>query len=145
MTEELEINESVAPPDPFHLIISHELYAAIKNNQGLPRTNKIDKAAADEFEKFKALFKSFLDALNNHDESAFSILSSIMSLWGYSRKYCGMCGKPIIGRPGHIENRMVCPRCDDSFRITNELYKKEKEKPKENLNRKVFQNPYPAK
>jgi hypothetical protein len=123
----VEIEQQVvATPEPFHLIVSHALYQAIKSNQGLKSDgDKVNKETAEEFEKFKVLFKSFLDKLNKNDESAYAILSNIMSMWGYSRKYCGMCGKPIVGRPGHIENRMVCPRCFDAFRIAEELYKRD--------------------
>lgn len=122
--------QEVPEPEPFHLIISHELFQAIKNNQGLmPSTGKVNKLTADEFEKFKSFFKTFLDLLNKHQESAFSVLSTIMSMWGYSRKYCGMCGKPIIGKPGHIENRMVCPRCNEAFNIAEELYRRDADSP----------------
>ena len=119
------INQETESPDPFHLIIPHELFLAIKNNQNHTSGQKVDIATAQEFEKFKKLFKTFLDLLNRQDPGAFSVLSSIMSMWGYSRKYCGMCGKPIIGRPGHIENRMVCGQCNASFRITERLYHKD--------------------
>lgn len=118
--------ETTPTPEPFHLIVSYPLFLSIKNNQSLaPDSKEVPIELAEEFEKFKSMFKSFLDLMNKHNESAFSVLSSIMSLWGYSRKYCGMCGKPIIGKPSHIENRMVCSRCNDSFRIAEELYKRD--------------------
>ena len=66
-----------------------------------------------------------MNKVNEEDPSAFTILSNIMAMWGYTRKYCGMCGRPIIGKPGHIQNRMVCQTCDDSYKITDELYKRE--------------------
>jgi len=129
MSDKHQEIEQVSTPAPFHLIVSYPLFLAIKNNQGLmPDSKEVPKESAEEFEKFKSSFKLFLDLLNKHQESSFSILSSIMSMWGYSRKYCGMCGKPIIGKPGHIENRMVCGRCNDSFRIAEELYKREPHK-----------------
>jgi hypothetical protein len=119
-------SDKVNIPEPLHLIISPELYKAIKNNQGLmPDSDKMERIDAEEFEKFKGLFKNFLDLLNKHQDNAFSILSTIMGMWGYGRKYCGMCGKPIIGKPGHIENRMVCGRCFESFRIADALYQKD--------------------
>jgi NADH pyrophosphatase NudC (nudix superfamily) len=125
--EEFEPEEKVQAPEPFHLIISHELYAAIRNNQGLAHANNnlIDKDFAQEFEQFKNSFKTFLDLLNKKDNSAFSVLSNIMNMWGYGRRYCGQCGKPIIGKSGHIENRLVCNSCNESYRITNELYKRD--------------------
>jgi len=108
--------------EPFHLILSLPLFKSIKYNQGLqPDKTEIPAADIKEFDKFKFLFKEFLNKLNAHDSSAFTILSAIMNMWGYSRKYCGMCGKPIIGKPGHIENRMVCPSCNESYRITEAL------------------------
>lgn len=122
-----EAKNKIPAPEPFHLIISHELYAAIRNNQGLAHSNDnmIDKDFAKEFEQFKNSFKNFLDLLNKKDESAFSVLSNIMNMWGYGRRYCGQCGKPIIGKSGHIENRLVCNSCNESYRITNELYKRD--------------------
>lgn len=125
--EEFEAESKIPAPEPFHLIISHELYAAIRNNQGLASSsdNLIDKDFAKEFEQFKTSFKSFLDLLNKKDETAFSVLSNIMAMWGYGRRYCGQCGKPIIGKSGHIENRLVCNSCNESYRITIELYKRD--------------------
>lgn len=116
----------VKTPEPYHLIIPQSLYQAIKYNQ--THNNDRDKITAEEakeFEKFKVLFKDFINKLNTQNPSAFSLLSAIMGMWGYSRKYCGMCGRPIIGKPGHIQNRMVCITCDDSYRITEELHKKD--------------------
>ena len=120
-----DVLKQVDAPEPFHLIMPHELYYAIKNNSYYAGNSKVDRQTAEEFEKFKKLFKAFLEQLNRQDPSAFSILSTIMTMWGYSRKYCGMCGKPIIGRPGHIENRMVCSQCNASYRITEKLYQKD--------------------
>jgi len=118
----------VPAPEPYHLIIPQSLYKAIKYNQthhSHGDNEKILKEEVYEFEKFKKLFKEFMNKLNFQNPEAFSILSTIMGMWGYSRKYCGMCGRPIIGKPGHIQNRMVCSTCDDSYRITEELHKRE--------------------
>lgn len=118
-------------PEPFNVIFSPLLYHAIKYNQAIkPDESYISDEDLIEFEKFKHLFKEFLQKLNKHDQSAFSSLSNLMNMWGYSRKYCGMCGKPVIGKGGHIQNRLVCPSCHSSYRITEELYKREvEEKP----------------
>jgi uncharacterized protein YbaR (Trm112 family) len=116
------MNDKLKIPDPYHLIVSLSLFNSIKYNQGLqPGKTEVSEKEVQEFEKFKLLFKEFLNKLNEHDSGAFTLLSSIMNMWGYSRKYCGMCGKPIIGKPGHIENRMVCPSCNESYRITEAL------------------------
>jgi len=120
----------VPAPEPYHLIISLPLFNSIKYNQGLqPDKTDVTEKEAQEFEKFKILFKEFLNKLNEHDSSAFTLLSAIMGMWGYSRKYCGMCGKPIIGKPGHIENRMVCPSCNESYRITEALLRDDQFEP----------------
>jgi hypothetical protein len=114
--------------EPLHLIISLPLYKAIKYNQGLqPDNATISEADIKEFDKFKFLFRELLTKLNSHDSTAFTVLSGIMNMWGYSRKYCGMCGKPIIGKPGHIENRLVCGSCNESYRITEALFHKRPE------------------
>jgi NADH pyrophosphatase NudC (nudix superfamily) len=118
--------ELVQAPEPYHLILSHSLYKAIKFNQAYSNEKpKVSKEEAKEFEKFKKLFREFMGKINENDPSAFTLLSSIMGMWGYNRKYCGMCGRPIIGKPGHIQNRMVCQTCDDSYKIAEELYKRE--------------------
>ena len=114
--------------EPFNIIFSTALYNAIKYNQGLkPDDSYISKEDIEEFEKFKTMFKEFLSKLNKHDQSAFTVLSNIMSLWGYSRKYCGMCGRPVIGRGGYILGRLVCESCHGSYKITEELYNREKD------------------
>ena len=130
--------EMVKAPEPYHLIISQSLFKAIKYNQPqVKEKEKITKEEEKEFYKFKNMFKDFMTRLNSSDPSAFSILSAIMGLWGYSRKYCGMCGRPIIGKPGHIQNRMVCPTCEDSYRIADELHKKEDIPPEQTVKRVV--------
>lgn len=126
MSEDKEKLELVKTPEPYHLILSPSLYKSIKYNQTHHGDKaKISKYEAEEFEKFKRLFKEFVSKMNSQDPSAFAVLSVLMGMWGYNRKYCGMCGKPIIGKPGHIQNRMVCKTCDDSFKIAEELYKRE--------------------
>lgn len=139
--------EMVSVPEPYHLIIPHSLYKAIKYNQAHSTDQKkITKEEEREFMKFKDTFKEFMKRLNAGDPSSFSILSNIMGMWGYSRKYCGMCGRPIIGKPGHIQNRMVCPTCDDSFRITEELNKKDdrpQQAAKRIVGRKMVDQPLP--
>lgn len=113
-------------PEPFQVIISPLLFQAIKYNQTLrPSESYLSDEDLEEFEKFKALFKEFLAKLNKHDQSAFSALSNVMSMWGYSRKYCGMCGRPVIGKGQHIQNRIVCDTCGNSYRIAEELYRRE--------------------
>jgi len=138
--------EMVDAPEPYHLIIPQSLYKAIKYNQSHHNEqNKVTKEERKEFDEFKKLFKDFMKKLNSQDPSAFSILSAIMGMWGYSRKYCGMCGRPIIGRPGHIQNRMVCPTCEDSYKITEELHKKEDHAPTVTrvVGRKAVEQPLP--
>ncbi len=124
--------ELVDAPEPYHLIIPQSLYKAIRFNQGSSKNDdKITLEDAKEFDNFKTLFKAFISKLNRQDPSAFSILPNIMGMWGYSRKYCGVCGRPIIGKPEHIQNRMVCSTCGDSYKITEELFKHEKTESKD--------------
>lgn len=129
--------EMVKTPEPYHLIIPQSLFKAIKYNQAqIKDRDKITKEEEKEYYKFKNMFKDFMARLNAGDPSAFSILSAIMGMWGYTRKYCGMCGKPIIGKPGHIQNRMVCATCDESYRIAEEIHKKE-DKPVQTVKRVI--------
>lgn len=113
-------------PEPFQVIISPMLFQAIKFNQTLrPSEKYLSDEDLEDFETFKTLFKDFLARLNKHDQGAFSILSNIMSMWGYSRKYCGMCGRPVLGKGQHIQNRIVCDTCGNSYRIAEELYRRQ--------------------
>lgn len=115
-------------PEPFQVIISPLLFQAIKYNQTLRPSEKfLSDEDIEEFEKFKKQFKEFLNGLNKHDQSAFTMLSSVMSMWGYTRKYCGMCGRPVIGKGQHIQNRIACDTCGNSYRIAEELYRKEEQ------------------
>lgn len=110
----------------FNIEFTPLLYVSIKYNQSLrPDVSLLSKEDIKEYEKFKQLFSLFLEKLKKHDQSAFTFLSSIMSMWGYTRKYCGMCGKPIIGKYEHIQNRIVCDDCHNSYKITEELYKRD--------------------
>ena len=119
----------------FNIKMFLRLYYAVKYNQ-FPPENEEDISEKDvkEFEKYQNLWEEFQKKINKHDQSCFSLLSSIMGMWGYSRRYCGMCGKPIIGKTEHISNRMVCNACYEGFKITEQLLKreekiKEKEEP----------------
>lgn len=128
----MQEDNTVPTPEPYHLIVSQSLYKAIKYNQAHPQSKQpatINKEDAEEFDKFKILFKEFMDKLNAQESSSFSILSTIMGMWGYSRKYCGMCGRPIIGKPGHIQNRMSCSTCADSYKIADSIYKQQDKLP----------------
>jgi hypothetical protein len=110
-------------PEPFDVIFSPLLYHSIKYNQDLkPDESYISDEELKEFEKFKSLFKDFLARLNKHDQAAFSVLSTMMQMWGYSRKYRGMCGRPIINNPGKVEGRFVCEGCKGSYEIAEKLY-----------------------
>lgn len=120
------LDNLVPTPEPYHLIISQSLYKAIKYNQAQHQVKKpkeILSEEAEEFDKFRKLFKDFMNKLNAQDHTAFSVLSTIMGMWGYSRKFCGMCGRPIIGKPGYIQNRMVCSTCSDSYKIAESIHK----------------------
>lgn len=120
-------------PEPFNVIFSPALYHKIKHNQATAiRDEDVPQEELEEFKKFRELFKEFLNKLNKQDHSSLSILSALMSMWGYTRKYCGMCGRPIIGKPGHIQNRLVCYTCYDSYKITEELFKRVDKKEEEN-------------
>jgi hypothetical protein len=106
--------------------MSPRLYYAIKYNQFPPSKNeKISEEDRKEFNKYKRLWEELQKKIDNHDQSAFSLLSSIMGMWGYNRRYCGMCGKPIIGKPQHISNRMVCNTCHDGYMIAEQLLVRE--------------------
>jgi hypothetical protein len=121
--------------DPFNVIFSAPLYASIKYNQAVKiDESKLPDIDKKEFEKFKVLFKQFLEKLNNQDQSAFTILSTLMSMWGYTRKYCGMCGRPIVGDAKYVQKRLTCLSCHDSYEIANELYKRESGEAKERSN-----------
>lgn len=119
--------------EPFNVIFSPRLYQTIKHNSFLSQIYEkegMTDEELNEYENFKTLFRDFLKKLNQNDPSAFSILSNIMNMWGYSRKYCGMCGKPIIGPSGHIQNRLTCSTCFHSFKITEKLFKMEERQTK---------------
>lgn len=117
----------------FNIKMSPRLYYAVKYNQFPPaKEEEIPEEDVKEFEKYKSLWEEFDRKINRHDQSCFSLLSSIMGMWGYSRRYCGMCGKPIIGKAEHISNRMVCGICHDGFKITEQLLEKE-ERAKEEI------------
>jgi NADH pyrophosphatase NudC (nudix superfamily) len=113
-------------PDPFNVIFSPALYYQIKYNHVTKiRDEDIPTEELKEFERFKSLFKDFLNKVNKQEKTAASTLSMLMTMWGYSRKYCGMCGIPIIGKPDYVGNRIVCKGCYESYKITEELYKRE--------------------
>lgn len=119
-------NERKKSSEPFHIILSPALYFAIKYNQAIKRDESLlSEDEVREYEKFKETFKIFLNGVNKQDHSSLSLLSAIMNMWGYNRKYCGLCGKPIIGDGKSIQNRLTCRSCFDSYKITEELYRRE--------------------
>ena len=109
---------------PLVVEIDLKFYTAVKYNKGLLKY--ISKHDEQEFVKFKRLFKQFINKLEVDNHSAFSDMSALMSMWGYSRKYCGMCGRPIIGKINRIQNRrIVCNTCFKSYKITETLHQQE--------------------
>lgn len=117
-------NKEINPSDPFDIRMDFSLFASIKYNKAMRRCfNEYDKK---EFDNFKTLFKRFLHKVKENDPTASSDLSSIMSMWGYHRKYCGMCGRPVIGKLYRIQGRkIVCHTCNESYKITDKLSEKD--------------------
>jgi hypothetical protein len=110
----------------FKIEMSPKLYYSIRNNQFLQKEDLVfSESDTKEYERFKKTWEEFENKLNNQDPIAFSILSNLMNFWGYNRRYCGMCGRPIIGRPEHIQNRIVCCNCYKSYEITENLLKQD--------------------
>jgi len=117
-------DEKIKIPDPFKIDMDFTLFAAIKYNRSL----KDYKHEYDtrEFTNFKRLFKEFLKKLNENNPTAFSDLSTLMSMWGYHRKYCGMCGRPVIGKVYRMQGgKIVCVTCYGSYKITEKLFEKD--------------------
>ena len=118
-------DKKIKQPDPFDIKMDYSLFASIKYNRAIKEcANEYDKK---DFETFKSLFKKFLKELHqNNNMDAFSDLSAIMSMWGYHRKYCGMCGRPVIGKIYRLQGgKIVCGTCNASYKITDMLLEKE--------------------
>jgi len=118
------MSEDKKIPDLFDIKMDFSLFTAIKYNRSLKEYKH--EYDTKEFVNFKRLFKSFVEKLENQDPSAFSDLSALMSMWGYHRKYCGMCGRPVIGKIYRLQGgKIVCQTCHGSFRITEKLFEKD--------------------
>ena len=116
--------------------IDENLYAAIRYNRPV---EKIPEVAKKEYKEFEKIFKQFLSKLDSGDPRVFSLLSTLMSMLGYSRKYCGYCGMPVIGKIHRIQNStIVCKTCYLSYKITEKLYESdEKVKEDDNIQKQV--------
>lgn len=115
----------VVASKPLSINLNVNLFHAIKYNQGLIDESHISESDIIEFNKFTTHLNGFFDKLESHDQGAFSLLSSLMSTWGYSRKYCGMCGRPVIGEFKSVQNRITCKMCYASYKITEALLKRD--------------------
>lgn len=115
--------------------LSRELFVFLKYNQ-MP-SKSIDKLPRHDENIYKEFVKNFnklLNTLNTEDNKASSELGSIMSMFGFSRHYCNISGKPIIGRYQKIGSRIVSQEAYESYQIIQQMEKKEKREKSENIN-----------
>jgi hypothetical protein len=97
-----------------------ELFIFLKYNQ------MVDNAATTEtdellYQEFLKKIDALQSELKNSDSGASETLGSIMAMFGFSRHYCSISGKPIIGKYYKIGNRIVSQEAYESYKIVQEL------------------------
>jgi hypothetical protein len=97
-----------------------ELFIFLKYNLIVngPSFTETDELLYQEFLKKIA---SLQHDLRESDSAASETLGSIMAMFGFSRHYCSISGKPIIGKYYKIGNRIVSQEAYESYMIVKEL------------------------
>lgn len=100
-----------------------ELFVFLKYNQTV---ESVESLPQSEEEMYNEFCNKWNDLLQNLDSglSAASSLGSLFSMFGFKRHYCSTCGLPIIGKFSKIGNRVTCDPCFQSFKIIQEMEKK---------------------
>ena len=117
-------DKKIKVPGPFKIEMDFTLFSSIKYNRDLK--DQMHEYDIKEFASFKKLLLEFSNKLKEGNPTAFSDLSALMSMWGYHRKYCGMCGRPVIGKIYRLQGgKIVCSTCHASYKITDKLFEKD--------------------
>ena len=97
-----------------------ELFIFLKYNQIVSGASITE---TDEllYQEFLKQMVSLQKELKEDDSGASETLGSVMSMFGFSRHYCSISGKPIIGKYFKIGNRIVSQEAYESYRIVQEL------------------------
>jgi hypothetical protein len=97
-----------------------EFFIFLKYNQMVESVNttETDELLYQEFLKKTTALRT---EIQNSDSGASETLGSIMAMFGYSRHYCSISGKPIIGKYYKIGNRIVSQEAYESWKIVQEL------------------------
>lgn len=104
-----------------------ELFVFLKYNQTVENVESLPQS---EEEMYREFCNKWNDLLRNMDNglSASSSLGSLLSMFGFKRHYCSTCGLPIIGKFSKIGNRVTCDPCFQSFKIIQEMEKRNEAK-----------------
>lgn len=104
-----------------------ELFVFLKYNQTVENVESLPQSEEEMYREFCNKWKDLLQNLDN-GLSASSSLGSLLSMFGFKRHYCSTCGLPIIGKFSKIGNRVTCDPCYQSFKIIQEMEKKNEAK-----------------
>lgn len=112
-----------------------ELFVFLKYNQMVDSVESLPQSEVEMYQEFCNQWNSFIHDFENGDTSAASALGSLLSIFGFKRHYCSTCGLPIIGKFSKIGNRVTCDSCYQSFKIIQEMEKRDEIKsPQETFN-----------
>ena len=106
------INEKGEFTKEFFIFLKYNLMV---NDAAMTET---DELLYQEFLKQIGSLKKELEETNS---GASETLGSIMAMFGFSRHYCSISGKPIIGRYYKIGSRIVSQEAYESYKIVQEL------------------------
>lgn len=106
-------------------IPTKELYFFLRYNQ-ISGVKKISGEDEKLYNEFCRHFEILKDAMEKGEEAKLKTLfGSVLSMFGFSRHYCSTCGQPIVGRYSKIGNRVACEPCFESYRIIQQMGKKD--------------------
>ena len=110
------LDEKSNPTKSFFMFLKYNVVQEVKE------LSEYDKAL---YKEFISKWKTFAQLLEKNDNKASGVLGSIASLFGFNRRYCSICGSPIMSRYSKIQGKISCPSCYDSYKIIQLLEKKQ--------------------
>ena len=100
--------------------ITKEFFLFLKHNRFIDKDNIKDYSNKD-YNEFNNLLTSFIQAMENNNPNASEFLGALMTFLGFSRKYCSLCGKPIIGKYYKLNNRITCNNCYAAYSVIKQI------------------------
>jgi hypothetical protein len=106
-------------------LLSRNVFYFLKYNT-IQQVEKLSEIDEQLYQQFILKVQLLQEQLESNNDKASATLSSLCTIFGFSRHFCEITGKPIIGKYYRLNGKTVSKDAFDSYKIFNEIEKKEK-------------------